>query len=229
MTGPRIALAVLRKDVLLDLRSRDRLGHMLVFSALVVVVLSIALPAQDVFEGGAGSPRGWVPVLLWIVFLFSALLGLARSFQSETEGGALRMLIQVPCDRGWIFVGKACANWLALVGVQIWTAFLATIFLDVEWWPALPAVLLIGGLGALGLSIVGTLLSAMSVAARFREFLLPVLLFPLILPVVVIASHMTAEALGGRSVPRLWWGSLALYDWAFALIAYFVFDYVLEE
>ena len=86
-----------------------------------------------------------------------------------------------------------------------------------------------GVLGALGLAAVGTLLAALSLAARFREFLLPVLLFPLVLPVLVLASRITGLALAERDVPDVYWAMLALYDWVFVLIGYFVFDSVLEE
>ena len=223
MSGPRVALAVLRKDLLLDLRSRDRLGHMAVFAALVLVLISIALPHDE------PALRYWVPVLLWVVFLFTALLGLTRSFSAETEEGGLVLLARAPCDRGWVFLGKAAANWITLVGVQLWTGLLATGFLAVRWDGAGPVALAIAALGALGLAAVGTLLAALACSARFREFLLPVLLFPLILPVLVLGSLMTAEALAGRAVPVAWWGALGLYDWVVMLIAYFVFDYVLED
>jgi ABC-type transport system involved in cytochrome c biogenesis permease component len=79
VSGPSVALAVLSKDLLLDLRSRDRLGHMAIFAALVIVLISIALPSSD------PAVRDWIPVLLWVVFLFTALLGLGRSFAAETE------------------------------------------------------------------------------------------------------------------------------------------------
>jgi heme exporter protein B len=139
------------------------------------------------------------------------------------------LLARVPCDRGWVFVGKAAANWITLLGVQLWTAALAIIFLDVRWGEAAGVSLAIAALGSLGLAAVGTLLAALSTSARFREFLLPVLLFPLVLPVLVLGSRMTSDALAGRDFPDMWWGVLARYDWAFALIAYFVFDYVLED
>jgi ABC-type transport system involved in cytochrome c biogenesis permease component len=90
-------------------------------------------------------------------------------------------------------------------------------------------VLAVGALGALGLAVVGTLLAALSAQARFREFLLPVLLFPLVLPVLVLASRMTSEALAGRVVAPLELGTLGVYAWAFALIAYFTFEHVLED
>jgi heme exporter protein B len=223
MSGPRVAYAVLRKDLLLDLRSRDRLGHMMVFSALVVVLLSISLPTTG------PATQAWVPVLLWVVFLFTSLLGLSRSFRAETEAGAISLLVQAPCDRGWVFVGKAGANFVALLLLEVWTALLAMVFLEVHWGGAPLALVGVGALGAIALSGVGTLLSAMATSTRYPDFLLPIAYFPLILPVLVIASRLTAAILGDGTAPSLWWGALALYDWVFVLVAYFVFDYVLEE
>ncbi len=223
MSGPSVALEVLRKDLRLDLRSRDRLGHMAVFALLVVALLSVVLPASK------AERLSWTPALLWVVLLFTSLLGLARSFQAETEEGALALLVQAPVDRGWIFVGKAGASLVALIGVELWAAALFTVFLDVDWGTGAPACAGAGLLGAIGLAAVGTLLSALSVGVRFREFLLPVLLFPLVLPILVFASRITGEALAAREVPALWWAAFVLYDWVFALIGYFVFDYVLED
>ena len=221
--GVRVATAVLAKDLLLDLRSRDRLGHMAVFSALVVVLLSISLPAAK------SAAALWIPALMWVVFLFTSLLGLSRSFLAETAGGAIATLAGAPCDRGWVFLGKAGANFLVLLGVEIWTAMLFAVFLEVDWAPAVWPALGIALLGAAGLASVGTLLSALSARARFREFLLPVLLFPLILPVLVFASQATADALATGEVRGLHWGALALYAWVFTLAGYFVFDHVLED
>ena len=221
--GPRVALAVFAKDLRLDLRSGDRLGHMAVFAAMLVALLSITLPE------GTAATRAWLPALAWIVFLLTALLGLQRSFQAEVEQGAVAILVGAPCDRGWVFLGKAAANGATLIGVMLWTAVLFEIFLDVAWERAPGTLAAVGLAGALGLSGLGTLLGAMSSAARFREFLLPVLLFPLILPVLVFASHATAAALEGLPVERLLWGALGLYDWVVLLMGYFVFDYVLED
>lgn len=223
MSGPSVALEVFAKDLRLDLRSRDRVGHMAVFALLVVALLSIVLPASKT------ERLSWSPALLWVVMLFTSLLGLARAFQSETEEGALALLVQAPVDRGWIFVGKAGASLVALIGVELWAATLFTVFLDVDWSKGALACAGAGLLGALGLAAVGTLLSALSVGVRFREFLLPVLLFPLVLPILVFASRITADALSGREIAaQLWWAS-SLYDWVFALIGFFVFDYVLED
>jgi heme exporter protein B len=178
---------------------------------------------------GARGATGRSPALLWVVLLFTSLLGLARSFAAEAEGGALALLAQVPVDRGWVFLGKAGANALALLGVELWAGVLFTVFLGVDWGASWAAALGAGVLGALGLAAVGTLLAALAAAARFREVLLPVLLFPLVLPVLVLASRITGLALDGREIPGLYWAMLALFDWVFALIGYFVFDSVLEE
>ncbi len=221
--GPRVAAAVLGKDLRLDLRSRDRIGHMAVFAALVVVLLGLTLSPSR------AARADWIPALLWIVFLFTSLLGLSRSFQAETDEGAVSLLVQAPCDRGWVFLGKALANLIALFGIQLWTGLLFSVFLDVDWGPALPAALGVALLGATGLSALGSLLSAMSMFVRFRDFLFPILLFPLVLPLLVMTSRMTDTALEGGTISGLTWFVLGLYDWIFVWIGYFVFDYVLED
>jgi len=223
MSGPRVALEVFRKDLRLDLRSRDRLGHMAVFALLVVALLSIVIPASK------PERLSWSPALLWVVMLFTSLLGLARSFQSETEEGAIALLVQAPVDRGWIFFGKSLASFVALFGVELWAAALFTVFLDVDWTTGAWSFLGAGLLGATGLAAVGTLLSALSVGVRFREFLLPVLLFPLVLPILIFASRITADALAGREIAGLVWAVFLLYDWVCVLVGYFLFDFVLED
>jgi heme exporter protein B len=223
MSGPSVAATILAKDLLLDFRTRERIGHMAVFALLVVALLSIVLPSSR------AERLLWSPALLWVVLLFTSLLGLARSFAAEAEGGALALLAQVPVDRGWVFLGKAGANALALLGVELWAGVLFTVFLGVDWGGSWAAALGAGVLGGIGLAAVGTLLAALSLAARFREFLLPVLLFPLVLPVLVLASRITGLALAEREIPDVYWAMLALYDWVFVLIGYFVFDSVLEE
>ena len=222
-SGPRVALEVFRKDLTLDLRSRDRLGHMAVFALLVVALLSIVIP------GSKSERLTWSPALLWVVTLFTSLLGLARSFTAETEEGAIALLVQAPVDRGWVFFGKSLASFVALFGVELWAATLFTVFLDVDWSTGALACAGAAVLGAIGLAAIGTLLSALSVGVRFREFLLPVLLFPLVLPILVFASRITADALAGRELAGLVWGAFLLYDWVFVLVGYFVFDYVLED
>ena len=124
---------------------------------------------------------------------------------------------------------EAVANLIALFGIQVWTGLLFSVFLDVEWGPARPAALGVALLGATGLSALGSLLSAMSMFVRFRDFLFPILLFPLVLPLLVMVSRMTETALEGGTISGTAWFVLVLYDWIFVWIGYFVFDYVLED
>ena len=196
---------------------------MAMFAFILVALLSITLPSVT------DETRDWLPSLFWVVLLLTSLLGLARSFQSEVDDGAIAALVQVPCDRGWVFVGKAGANTVALVVVLLWTALLFEIFLDLGWQRGWAKALGVGLLGSLGLATIGTLLGAMAVAARFRDFLLPVLLFPLVLPILVFASQATGVALNGASIPVHWWSALILYDLIVALVGYFCFDAVLED
>ena len=234
--GPTIAWAVARKDLLLDLRSRDRLAHMMLFSAIVSILLSIALPQIT------KSLARWVPALVWVVFLLSSILGLSRSFQAEVEGGALQQLVCVPCQRGWVFLGKAFANWVTLVALQVFTAILFGVFLRVPWSAGYPTeanpagggvdlmeLFGIAVVGAAGLSVLGTLFAGVATAVRNREFMLPLLLFPLALPILVFASRATLEALSSEPVRGLFWSLMLTYTWVFLVLGFFVFDYVLED
>jgi heme exporter protein B len=223
VSGLRVAAAILAKDLRVDLRSRDRLGHMLLFSALVTVVLRITLPDPT------AQTRAWIPALFWIVFLFSSLLGLGRSFEAEFSAGGIESLVQVPCDRGFVFLGKGAANLVSLFLLQLWTALLFAVFLDVNWRPALGAGLALAALGALGFSAVGTLFGALAASLRNRELMLPLLLFPMLSPVLLLGARATGLALASEPVSSVWWGTLGLYGWIFVLAGYFLFDYVLVE
>ena len=223
MTGPRVAVAVLAKDLRIDLRRGDRIGQMGFFAALVTVLLSLALPTVTV------DTRTWLPPLLWIVVLFTSILGLTRSFQSEAQWDAGIALAQAPCDRGWVFLGKLGANFATLVAIQLWTALLFGVFLHVAWERAPLACLAVGALGALGLSAAGTLFAAMAVRAQHHEFLLPLLLFPLMLPILVVASRATSRGLEGSVVDGWSLGFLGVYAWILLVVGFVVFDYVLEE
>jgi heme exporter protein B len=223
MTGPRVALAVLAKDLRVDLRRGDRIGQMAFFAALVTVLLSLTLPTITI------DTRSWLPPLIWIVFLLTSILGLTRSFQSEVQGDAGLALSQVPCDRGWVFLGKLGANFATLAAIELWTAGLFAVFLNVHWDRAPLGCAAVAMLGALGLSAAGTLFAAMAVRAQHHEFLLPLLLFPLMLPILVIASRAMARGLDGQDIGSGALGFLGVYAWVLLVIGFVVFDYVLEE
>lgn len=219
-----VALAILWKDLVTEWRSRDRVVAMAVFSFLVVVVLHFALPARDAEEA-----RRLAPGLLWVAYIFSALLGLNRAFALELENEALSGLALAPADRGWVFLGKAAANFVILGAVQAITAAIFALAFDVDLASIAPALVLVVALGSLGICAVGTLLGAVSVRTRYREVMLPLLLLPLLIPVLLASVDATAGLL---ETGTLRWRAIQLLlvtDAVFVIVSFTSFEYVLDE
>ncbi|MGH0031009.1 MAG: heme exporter protein CcmB [Myxococcota bacterium] len=219
-----VLLAVLWKDLVTEWRGRDRAVSMLLFSLLVVVIFHFALP------GGAGErTRELAPGLLWVAYVFAAVLGLNRAFSVELENDALTGLALVPRDRGWVFLGKAAANFLILGVVQALTGLAFAVVFGLDLTGEVPALAGIVALGNLGICSVGTLFGAIAVRTRFREVMLPLLLLPLLIPVLSGSVRATQELLLGGAVPFEPVQLLLVAD-AIYLIASFVgFEYVLDE
>jgi len=219
-----ILRAVLAKDLLSEWRSRDRLPAMLVFALLTVVVLRFAQPG-----GSLGGDPAQAPGLLWVAYVFAAVLGMNRAFALELENDALAGLALAPVDRGWIFLGKAASNLLLLVVAQITTAVFFSVLFGVDLAGVALPFLGIAFLGAVGLTAAGTLFAGISVRTRYREVMLPLLLFPLLVPLLVGAVQATAGLLAdGRADP----GALQLlcvYDAVFLIASFLLFEYVLDE
>ncbi len=219
-----VALAILWKDLVTEWRSRDRVVAMAVFSFLVVVVLHFALPARD-----ADEARRLAPGLLWVAYIFAALLGLNRAFALELENEALAGLALAPADRGWVFLGKAAANFVILGAVQAITAAVFALAFDVDLASIAPSLVLVVALGSLGICAVGTLLGAVSVRTRYREVMLPLLLLPLLVPVLLAAVDATAGLL---ETGTLRWRPIQLLivtDAIFLIVSFTSFEYVLDE
>ena len=204
--------ALARKDVLLELRSRDTLPAMLLFVVSALVVFNFSLPA--------GSSRLAAYGLLWVALLFTALLGLVRAFVPEREERVLDGLVLAPCDRSAIWLGK-CASVFGLLVVAEVVALpaFALFFAPVD--ATLVAAVL---LADVGLAAVGTLLAAMAAASRARELLLPLLFLPLVIPLVVGGVGATVAA-----DPARYLGFLVLYDVLFAILSWATFEYVVTE
>lgn len=219
-----VLLAVLWKDLVTEWRGRDRAVAMLLFSLLVVVIFHFALP------GGAGDrTRDLAPGLLWIAYVFAAVLGLNRAFSVELENDALTGLALVPRDRGWVFLGKAAASFLILGLVQAITALAFALVFGIDLRGVGVQLAGIVALGNLGLCSVGTLFGAIAVRTRFREVMLPLLLLPLLIPVLSGSVRATQDLLGSGQVAFAPLQLLLVAD-AIYLIASFVgFEYVLDE
>jgi len=218
-------LAIVRKDIVTEMRTKELFTSMLTFSLLVIVIFNFA------FQFSAELVRLAAPAMLWITFTFAGVLGLSRSFALEKEGNAVLGLLLTPTDRSLIYFGKMISNTLfvfvvGLVIVPMFVLFFNYSFMD-TLLPLIPVIFL----GSLGFVSVGTLFSAMAVNTRLREVLLPILLFPIIIPLIVSAVRLSGQVLDGKSVTG---ASSALqllvaFDIIFIAACAVVFEYVIEE
>ena len=219
-----VLLAVLWKDLVTEWRGRDRAVATLLFSLLVVVIFHFSLN-----DSGPERIHELAPGLLWIAYVFAAVLGLNRAFSLELENDAMAGLALAPSDRGFVFLGKAAANFLILGVVQALTALAFALVFDQSWWHVAPELACIVALGSVGICSMGTLLSAVAVRTRFREVMLPLLLLPLLIPVLSGAVQATQGLFAEGSLQFAPLQLLLVADGVYLIAAYLLFDYVLDE
>jgi heme exporter protein B len=217
-------LAILWKDLVSEWRSRDRVVAMGLFAFLVVIVLRFALP-----DVAPEEVQRLAPGLLWVAYVFAALLGLNRAFALELENEALSGLALAPADRGFVFLGKAAANFVLLALVQLATAVVLGVAFALDLWPVALRLAGVVALGSLGICTVGTLFAAVSVRTRYREVMLPLLLLPLLMPVLLGAVGATATLLQEGSVPFAPLQLLLVTDATFLIVSFLGFEFVLDE
>ncbi len=216
-----VLLAVLWKDLTIELRSRDRVVAMVVFSLLVVMVFHLSLPE--------GDARDTAPGLLWIAYVFAALLGLGRSFSLELENDAVSGIALAPVDRGWVFLGKAAANWIILSAVQAVTALVFALVFDLDLMGVAGRLAGVVALSSVGLCAIGTLSAAVAVRTRFREVMLPLLMLPLLWPVLSSAVRATRQLLTSGSLSFEPIQFLIVTDGIYLIVSFLVFEYILDE
>jgi heme exporter protein B len=219
----RKVLAIVWKDVRAELRTKDILSSMLVFAGLSVLIFQFA------FDLRADNVRLVLPGVLWIAITFAGVLGLNRSFILEQDRGSLEGLLLAPVDRSAIYFGKLIGNLLFIFVVELLLLPLMTVLFNV--WLLSPALLLVLALGTLGYAAVGTLFAALSINTRAREVMLPILLFPVMVPVFVAGVQAVSRLLDGDSLADImrWVQLLLAYDAIFIAAAMLLFDYVVEE
>lgn len=215
--------AVVWKDLAAEWRSREMLSAMLVFALLVILIFNFALELDPV--GRANITAG----ILWVTFTFAGTLGLNRSMAVEKDRGCLDGLLLAPVDRTAIYFGKALANWLFMLLVAVIVLPVYSVLYNINLFQ--PGLLLVILLGSEGYVAVGTLLSTMTVQTRTRDILLPILLFPIVIPVVVAAVKASGNFLAGLEMAEIlpWLNLLIVYDVVFTAVSFMVFDAVVEE
>ncbi len=213
------------KDLRVELRARERVNAMLFFAALVLFIFNFALgPDQE-------KLREVAPGLLWLAFLFTGMLGLGRSFQAERENECFEELLLTPGDRESIFFGKLAGNVLFMVTAEALILPLFGILYNLDIWVYLPSLALVAFLGTVGFSTLGTLLAAMTAHLRAREVMLPLLLFPLTVPVILGSVRATEAILAGQGLGEVshWLKLLGGFDLIFLVVSPLAFEFVLEE
>lgn len=219
--------AILRKDLTRELRTREVLVSVFLFVMLALVIFHYA------FAGDGNDVTFFTGGMLWVTFLFGALLGLNRSFAQEKDEGCLDGLLLCPVDRVTIFLAKTVANLVLLLVIQVVAIPVFTLFfVERSYLADLPLLVLVVLLADVGICALGTLLATISMNSRARDLLLPVLFLPLIVPVMIAATSATtaifASGAGlGDLAARL--GFLAAFDAVFLVAAYGTYDFAIGE
>lgn len=218
-------LAILQKDLWQEIRSKAVTVATVFFSAIVIIILAFAIGPEPSFLSKAA------PGVIWVTLAFAGIISSAQSFQAELEEGAFEQLLLYPIPRATIYLGKLLSNWffmilLSLIILPITNLFFAGGSLQRWLWLGLTVLL-----GTLGFSLISTFYSALTANLRARESLLPVLMFPIVVPVVLAAVRATGElmSLGNLATAQDWLKLLLGFDLIYLVICTGLFGFVLEE
>jgi heme exporter protein B len=217
--------ALLRKELLVELRTLESVPGMSLFALSTFVVFHFALNRNTV-EGDLASG------ILWVTLLFAALLGVNRLFVADAEDGGFEGFLLAPVDRSSMLLAKELALLCYLVVLELVAVPAFALLLGPPFAHALPDLLLVLALADIGVAVIGTLVAALAVRTRARDLLGPLLALPLLVPIVIggarASTPLLVSAHSGSPAAR-WLAMLALYDLIFGLIAYAVFDFLLED
>jgi heme exporter protein B len=221
MTFLEQVLAILWKDIRCELRSKQTWTGMGLFALLVIVIFNFA------FDLRVDNKAAIAPGALWVAFVFASLLGLGRTIAAERENGSMDRLLLCPVDRKAIYLAKLLGNMLFIGVVEVVALPIFAALFNVPLFAGalLPIVLL----GTLGIATIGTLFSAIAAATQARELLLPILVFPLIVPVVIGAVRATGTLMVVTANEPPWSGLIAAFDIIFLSVSILMFEYVIEE
>lgn len=212
----------LKKDTRIEWRSKDATNAMLFFALLVAVIFSF------VFDPTADESRRIAGGIIWIAFLFASTLAVNQTWARELHNGVLDALRIAPAPMNAILIGKALGNFLfvSLIQLLVWPVFVVFYNLHVvgSMWQLITVMLL----GSWALVMNGTFFTALSMRTRNREVMLPLLLFPISIPALLVMVEATTAVLAGDSSPSMWMKILAAYDIVFTTAGLMLFETVLE-
>ena len=217
--------AIVWKDFVTELKTRELLSAMFIFALLVILIFIFSINLSIVKASEVG------PGILWVAFLFAGTIGLNRSFMLEKENGCLMGLMLVPADRTAIYFGKLISNLIFLSIMELFILPLFMIFFNIDLLSHLGPLLVVVFLGTLGFCALGTLLSSLSANLKTREIMLPILLYPLLIPIIIGAVRMTGQILDGTELADMmkWIGLTASFDIIYIGVSIMTIDHILEE
>ena len=219
------AWLIARKDLTIEFRTRSAFFSAVIFALLGLVIFYFA------WDPTAVAVTDLAPGVLWVIFTFSGLLGLHRSFGVESEDHAIDGLLASPISREAIFIGKALANLIFVAAVQLIAIPALMLFYNLPLSDVAAPLIAIAVLAAIGLVAVGTLFSAMAVNTRLAELLLPMLSLPFFVPIVIGASQSTAKLLSGRPVAEAaaWIKLLIAFDIIFVAACTLAYPFTVDD
>jgi heme exporter protein B len=217
-------VAILFKDVLIEMRSKESLSSMLMFGILVLVIFMFAFESSGLDKTLIG------PGELWVAFSFAAILGLNRSLAMEIDNDCLQGLLLAPIGRGALYLGKVASNFTFMIIAEIIVLPVFFVFNNLSFDQRFLGILGISVLGTLGIAAVGTILSTISANTRMKEVMLPILQIPLSVPVVIASVEATSQILN-KEDPEIssWLTILAGFSIVYLTVSYLVFEFVVEE
>jgi heme exporter protein B len=219
------AWLIARKDLAIEFRTRSAFFSAVIFALLGLVIFYFA------WDPTAVSVTDLAPGVLWVIFTFSGLLGLHRSFGVEADDHAIDGLLASPVSREAIFLGKAIANLIFVAAVQLIAIPALVLFYNLPLGDFAAPLIAIAILAAIGLVAIGTLFSAMAVNTRLAELLLPMLSLPFFVPIVIAASQSTAKLLSGRPVAEAgaWLKLLVAFDIVFVAACTLAYPFTVDD
>ena len=225
MRSLEIIWTLLLKDLRIEWRQRETLASVCVFGLLVVFLCDFA------FEPAGEESLRLLPGVLWIAFVFAGILGFNRSFAAERENSCLEGLRLTPVEPGLIYLAKMAANFVFLTIAEIVIVFAASLWYNFSFLPIFTGFAAIVLLGTLGYVAVGVTFGAVAANTRMREVMLPVLQFPVAIPVFIGGIEATTSVLKGDTPAHYlsWIKLLAAFAIIFTVLSFMLFEFVLEE
>jgi heme exporter protein B len=220
----RLTWVILLKDLRAELRTKEAINASFAFALVILVLFSFAFdPEEDTTKAISGG-------LLWIVFAFAGTLVFNRSFARELPNDCLDALVAAPIPGAALFLGKALANYLLVLAIELVSLPVFGIFYNVHWTRQFPELMLVVALGTWGLTVIGTVFSALTVNIRLREVMLPMLTYPILAPALMAAMQLTMQLIQGNAIgPETvrWLNLLIAFDVVFTAVSLYLVETVL--